>query len=65
MKTSKNKAIICNFLVGVNNSIVVAVCFYLIISGQFAFEERAIYAMSALLFWMGVRRVIKKALPAD
>ena len=32
---------------------------------KFIFEEKAIYAMSAVLFWMGSQRIIKKLVPTD
>ena len=65
MQTATNKIMIRGLLIGVNHSIVLALCLYLIISGQFALEERAIYASSAFLFWTGAQRIIKKALPID
>jgi len=32
-------------------------------SGEFTFEERTMYAISAIFFWMGVQRLVKKAMP--
>ena len=61
MKTRTSKTIIRSLLVGINNGVLVAICFYLIVSEQLAFEERAIYAMSAAIFWMGIQRIIKKS----
>ena len=48
-----------------NHIMLVAICFYLIISEKFIFKERAIYDMSAVLFWMELQRIIKKLVPAD
>lgn len=65
MKISTSKTIIRSLLIGINHGILVAVCFYLIISGKFVFQERAIYAMSAVFIWMGAQRIIKKLVPSD
>ncbi len=65
MKTENRNIIFRSLLFGINHSIVAAVFLYLIISRKFIFEERAIYAMSAVLFWMGMQRLIKKLLPGE
>ena len=65
MQTGTWKIVIRGLLIGLNHSLVIVVCLYLITSRKFAFEERAIYAMSSVLFWMGIQRLIKKLLPAE
>ena len=65
MMTRTSKTIIFSLLIGINHGIIVTICLYLIIYGKFSFEERAIYVMSAVLFWMGAQRIIKKLLPGD
>ena len=65
MVNTTRKAIIRGLLIGVNHSVVFLVCFYLIVSKEFVLEERAIYAVSATLFWMGIQRLVKKLLPAE
>ena len=52
-------------LLGVNHTIAATALIYLIASGKFVFEERAIYAISAIFFWMGVQRLVKKLLPSE
>ena len=64
MDSRTNKNIFRSLLFGINHGILGAICFYLIVAGKFEFEERAIYAMSAVLFWMGTKRIIDKKLPA-
>ena len=54
------KQVIPSLLIGLNNSIIVIVCLYLILSDDITFRERGIYAGSSILFWMGVQRLIRK-----
>ena len=53
------KIVIRSLLVGINHSIIVTTCLYLIILGQFAFGERVVYAVIAILLKMGVDILIK------
>jgi len=54
------KQVVPSLLIGLNNSIIVIVCLYLILSDGLSFQERGIYAGSSILFWMGVQRLIRK-----
>ncbi len=63
MDNATRKAIIRSLFKVINHSVVILVCLYLIMSKKFVFEERAVYAMSAILFWMGIQRLVKKRLP--
>jgi len=54
------KQVIPSLLIGLNNSIIIVVCLYLILSDDISFQERGIYAGSCILFWMGVQRLIRK-----
>jgi prolipoprotein diacylglyceryltransferase len=54
------KQVIPSLLIGLNNSIIVVVCLYLILLDDITFQERGIYAGSSILFWMGVQRLIRK-----
>jgi prolipoprotein diacylglyceryltransferase len=54
------KQVIPSLLIGLNNSVIVVVCLYLILSNDITFQERGVYAGSSILFWMGVQRLIRK-----
>jgi hypothetical protein len=51
------------FLLALNHCFTGIVCLYLVMSGEFTFEERTMYAISAIFFWMGVQRLVRKAMP--
>ena len=63
MDNATRKAIIRSLFKVINHSVVILVWFYLIMSKEFAYEERAIYAMCAVLVWMGIQRLVKKLMP--
>jgi len=54
------KQVIPSLLIGLNNSIIIVVSLYLILSDDISFQERGIYAGISILFWMGVQRLIRK-----
>jgi|GEM_PF-1326604 hypothetical protein len=54
------KQVVPSLLIGLNNSLIVVVCLYLILSNDFSLQERGIYAGSSILFWMGVQRLVRK-----
>jgi len=54
------KQVIPSLLIGLNNSIIVIICLYLILTDDITFQERGIYTGSSILFWMGVQRLIRK-----
>jgi hypothetical protein len=54
------KQVIPSLLVALNNSIIIVVFLYLILSDDISFQERGIYAGSSILFWMGIQRLTMK-----
>ena len=65
MKNRTVKILVTSLLAGLNHSLAIFLCLYLILSVKFGFEERAVYALSVVLFWMGIQRLVKNLLPAD
>ena len=54
------KQVIPSLLIALNNSIIIVVFLYLILSDDISFQERGIYAGSSILFRMGVQRLTMK-----
>ena len=54
------KQVIPSLLIALNNSIIIVVFLYLILSDDISFQERGIYAGSSILFWTGIQRLTMK-----
>ena len=59
----KKQIIISSSITAINNTVCVVACLAVYFSTELEFEERAIYAMSTIVVWLGVQRIVSRAFP--
>ena len=62
-RTMNKKIIIRSGITAINNTVCIVALVAVYLAKEIEFEERAIYGMVAVVIWLAMQRIIRKAFP--